>query len=63
MLGIAIDAQGSDGVVPYTSVRLEGAASELIVPADHAATAHPFTVLEVKRILHLHLQHATPSRP
>jgi pimeloyl-ACP methyl ester carboxylesterase len=51
-------AQGSDGVVPYTSAHLAGAASELIVPADHAATAHPFTVLEIKRILHLHLQQA-----
>jgi hypothetical protein len=51
-------AQGSDGVVPYTSAHLEGAVSELIVPSDHAATAHPFTVLEIKRILHLHLQQA-----
>ena len=50
--------QGSDGVVPYKSAHLEGAESELIVPSDHAATAHPFTVLEVKRILKLHLQQA-----
>jgi hypothetical protein len=51
--------QGSDGVVPYTSSHLEGAASELIVPSDHAATAHPLTGLEVKRILRLHLQQAS----
>jgi len=50
--------QGSDGVVPYKSSHLEGAQSELIVPSDHAATAHPLTVLEVKRILKLHLQQA-----
>ena len=41
--------------MPYKSAHLEGAESELIVPSDHAATAHPFTVLEVKRILKLHL--------
>jgi pimeloyl-ACP methyl ester carboxylesterase len=50
--------QGSDGVVPYKSAHLVGAESELIVPSDHAATAHPLTVLEVKRILKLHLQQA-----
>jgi hypothetical protein len=48
-------AKGSDGVVPYTSAHLEGAQSEVIVPSDHAATANPLTVLEVKRILKLHL--------
>jgi hypothetical protein len=56
--GLGDGEQGSDGVVPYTSAHLAGAASELIVPTDHAATAHPLTVLEVKRILHLHLQQA-----
>src|SRR5262245_2814371 len=54
--GLGDGEQGSDGVVPYKSSHLEGAESELIVPSDHAATAHPLTVLEVKRILHLHLQ-------
>jgi hypothetical protein len=43
---------------PYKSSHLAGAVSELIVPSDHAATAHSFTVLEVKRILKLHLQQA-----
>jgi pimeloyl-ACP methyl ester carboxylesterase len=56
--GLGDGEQGSDGVVPYKSAHLEGAVSELIVPSDHAATAHPLTVLEVKRILHLHLQQA-----
>jgi hypothetical protein len=54
--------QGSDGVVPYKSAHLAEAESEVIVPSNHAATAHPFTVLEVKRILRLHLQQtALPS--
>jgi pimeloyl-ACP methyl ester carboxylesterase len=56
--GLGDGEQGSDGVVPYKSSHLVGAESELIVPSDHAATAHPLTVLEVKRILHLHLQQA-----
>jgi hypothetical protein len=63
--GLGDGEQGSDGVVPYKSAHLEGAESELIVPSDHAATAHPFTVLEVKRILKLHLLRAgrlDPSR-
>jgi hypothetical protein len=56
--GLGDGERGSDGVVPYKSAHLEGAESELIVPSDHAATAHPLTVLEVKRILKLHLQQA-----
>jgi pimeloyl-ACP methyl ester carboxylesterase len=56
--GLGDGEQGSDGVVPYKSAHLEGTESELIVPSDHAATAHPLTVLEVKRILKLHLQQA-----
>jgi pimeloyl-ACP methyl ester carboxylesterase len=57
--GLGDGEQGSDGVVPYKSSHLAGAESELIVPSDHAATAHPLTVLEVKRILRLHLQQAS----
>jgi hypothetical protein len=56
--GLGDGEQGSDGVVPYKSSHLEGAESELIVPSDHSATAHPLTVLEVKRILKLHLLQA-----
>jgi len=56
--GLGDGEKGSDGVVPYKSAHLEGAESELIVPSDHAATAHPLTVLEIKRILKLHLQQA-----
>jgi hypothetical protein len=56
--GLSDGEQGSDGVVPYKSAHLAEAESEVIVPTDHAATAHPFTVLEVKRILRLHLLQA-----
>jgi len=45
----------SDGIVPYWSSHLDGAASEKIVPADHTLTAHPATIAEVARILQLHL--------
>ncbi|MBV8277864.1 MAG: alpha/beta hydrolase [Verrucomicrobia bacterium] len=42
----------SDGVVDYQSSHLDGAESEKIVPAGHAALiAHPETVAEIKRIL------------
>lgn len=47
---------GSDGVVRYTSSHLEGAVSELIVPSNHTAQAHPLAVAEIKRILHLHFE-------
>ena len=48
----------SDGWVDYESVHLEGAESELIVPAPHAAYAHAATTAEIRRILHLHLRQA-----
>ena len=42
----------SDGVVPYWSSHLAGAASELIVPANHQAHQSPQGIEEVRRILH-----------
>lgn len=41
----------SDGVVPYWSSHLEGAASEVIVPDDHGAFDDPQAILEMRRIL------------
>jgi hypothetical protein len=38
-------------VVSYRSAHLEGAESELVVPAGHSLIAHPETVAEIKRIL------------
>ena len=47
---------GSDGIVAVDSARIENAASELIVPAEHMAVhCHPLAVMEVRRILHEHL--------
>jgi len=45
----------SDGVVPYWSSHLDGAASE-IVPTNHEAQLNPMTNKEIQRILHLHLK-------
>jgi hypothetical protein len=45
----------SDGVVPYWSSHLEGAASEKIVPSPHPSHKNPEGVDELVRILHLHL--------
>ena len=44
----------SDGVVEYWSSHLEGAASELIVPAGHQSYKHPFAIAELRRVLYLH---------
>jgi hypothetical protein len=48
--------QEGDGVVPITSAKVDYAASEIVVPADHTTVhAHPAAVLEVRRILLDHL--------
>lgn len=47
---------GSDGIVTYASSHLDGAESELIVPAGHNAFRHPQAVAEIIRILQQHLQ-------
>jgi pimeloyl-ACP methyl ester carboxylesterase len=44
----------SDGVVPYWSSHLEGAQSELVVPANHSAHQNPQAIAEVRRILRAH---------
>ena len=48
----------SDGVVPYWSSHLEGAASEKIVPSHHSAHQNPEGIEEVRRILKLHAKSA-----
>jgi pimeloyl-ACP methyl ester carboxylesterase len=60
--GLGGGANSSDGVVPFRSSHLEGAESELIVPADHAAFTHPIAVLEIKRILHEHIRQKALGR-
>lgn len=44
----------SDGVVPYWSSHLSGAASEKIVPSGHGAHENPQGIAELARILRLH---------
>ena len=45
---------GSDGVVPYESSHLDGAASELVVKSGHSVHCNPLAIQEVRRILLLH---------
>lgn len=48
--GVAL-SQASDGVVPYESAHLDGAASELVVPSAHSVQENPLAILEIRRIL------------
>ncbi len=45
----------TDSVVPYASSHLPGAASELLVQSDHSVQATMPAILEVRRLLLLHL--------
>jgi len=45
----------SDGVVAYWSSHMAGAASEKIVPSNHGAHQNPEAIMEVERILKLHI--------
>ena len=45
----------SDGVVPYWSSRMKNAKSEKIVPSGHGSHEHPEGIVELRRILKLHL--------
>jgi pimeloyl-ACP methyl ester carboxylesterase len=45
-----------DGVVSLESARLDKAVSQIVVPADHQSVhRHPQSILEVRRILKLHI--------
>jgi len=46
---------GSDGIVPYSSSHVDGVASECIVRSTHSVHQTPAAILEVLRILILHL--------
>jgi pimeloyl-ACP methyl ester carboxylesterase len=49
-------AGDGDGVVSLASARLDGVASQIVVPADHQMVhRHPQSILEVRRILREHL--------
>ena len=45
----------SDGIVPYSSSQLDGATSEKIIKGGHSIQETPEAVLELRRILRLHL--------
>ncbi|AMV39591.1 esterase/lipase family protein [Planctomyces sp. SH-PL62] len=53
--------QTTDGVVPYRSSHLEGAASEKIVRSDHGVQKDALAIREVRRILQEHLGLADPA--
>ena len=47
---------GTDGVVAYESSHLAGATSEKIIESGHSVMSHPQTIIEIRRILSLHLE-------
>ena len=47
----------SDGIVPYTSAHLDGAASEKVITGGHSIQSNPQTILTLRQILHQQLQH------
>lgn len=44
-------ADSSDGIVPYGSAHLAGAASERVLPSEHSVQEHPLAILEIRHIL------------
>jgi len=48
--------------VPYASAKLEGAASELVVNSWHSVQETPEAIVEVRRILHEHLNRLQESQ-
>ncbi|HCE44565.1 MAG TPA: hypothetical protein DET40_13545 [Lentisphaeria bacterium] len=46
----------SDGIVPYESSHLDGALSEYLVRDSHTCVSNPYTIIEVKRLVLLHLK-------
>ena len=46
----------SDGIVPYTSAHLDGAASETVITGGHSIQSNPQTILTLRQILHQQLQ-------
>ena len=53
----------TDGVVPYHSAHIDGAVSEKIIKGGHSIHIEPEAVLEVRRILRLHLQELGLYKP
>jgi pimeloyl-ACP methyl ester carboxylesterase len=53
----------SDGVVAYWSSHLDGATSECIVPGPHGSAELPQTIVELDRILRLHIGIRSTPKP
>ena len=53
--------QSDDGVVPYASAHLDGAQSERVVRSEHSVQETPEAILELRRILRLHMAGDTPT--
>ncbi|MCJ8146570.1 alpha/beta hydrolase [Acinetobacter sp. A3.8] len=53
----------TDGIVPYHSAHIDGAVSEKIIKGGHSIHLKPEAVLEVRRILRLHLQELGLYKP
>jgi hypothetical protein len=51
----------SDGIVPYWSSRIDGAASETITRGFHTSEGSRPVTAEIKRILCEHLSHGAPA--
>ncbi|MBB5885506.1 alpha/beta fold hydrolase [Xanthomonas sp. LMG 8992] len=45
-------AQSSDGIVPYWSAHLPGAASETVIVSGHSVQRTPQAILQIRRLLH-----------
>ena len=52
----SLTARLSDGIVPYRSAHLDGAASETVISGGHSIQENPQTVLNLRRILHQQLE-------
>ncbi len=48
--------KSDDGVVPYGSAHLAGAQSEKVIPSWHSVQETPEAIVEIRRILRLHLK-------
>ena len=48
--------KSDDGIVPYSSAHLEGAASEKVIASGHSVQDTPQGILELRRIIHVHLR-------
>ncbi|MGP3790561.1 esterase/lipase family protein [Pseudomonas sp. B392_1p] len=53
-------ADSIDGVVPYASAHLAGAQSEKVIASWHSVQEAPEAIVEIRRILHQHLDEAAP---